>query len=423
MELRIKNARLFDPANGVDEKGTLNIKDGRVVKNLENPEEEINADGLILIPGLIDIHSHFREPGDEDAETIRTGSMAAVRGGYSSVCVMPNTDPPIDNEGVARFIKEKSEDLNLCRVYPVGTITKGREGKELSEMTHLIEAGCVAFSDDGNCVEDSSVLRNALEYSKLFNVPIIEHPEDFKLTEDGQMHEGIVSTQLGLKGIPDIAESSIVIRDILLSNYTSGKLHFAHISSSKSIKIINDWKNEKITAEVTPHHLLLTDESVRTFDTNTKMKPPLRTREDINSLQKALKEGVIDIIATDHAPHPDYRKELEYTEAAYGIIGLETAFPIIYTELVENDKLDFETMILALTRNPSSLMQIPVGEIKEGGTADFTLVDTDYRWTIQVDEFASKSKNSPFIGRSVKGRVRYTIVNGNVVYREGDFTG
>jgi dihydroorotase len=422
MDLKIKNIHLFDPLNGIDEVGTLQIEKGKVVKGSKSSaRQEIDGKGLYLFPGFVDVHSHFREPGAEDAETIETGSKAAVKGGYTTVCVMPNTDPPIDNEGVARYIKEKSEKVGLCRVFPIGAVTKGRKGKELAEMSHLFEVGCVAFSDDGNCVGDSSLMRNALEYSKLFNVPIIDHPEDVNLSKKGQMHEGSVSTGLGFKGIPDVSESTIVARDILLSRLTQGRLHLAHISTADSVKLIKDWKNDKTTSEVTPHHLLLCDEEIKNFDSNKKMKPPLRTRYDVEVLQKAIKEGLIEIVATDHAPHPDYKKELDFEEAAFGVTGLETSFAVLYTDLVKAGKITLGKLIKVLSSAPSRVFNLPLGEIKEDATADLTIVDLKGNWDVNPESFASKSKNSPFLGRKPEGIVRYTIVNGKIVYNNGDF--
>jgi dihydroorotase len=422
MDLKIKNIHLFDPLNEIDEVGTLLIDKGRVVKNSKaHAKEEIEGKGLYLFPGFVDVHSHFREPGAEDAETIETGSRAAVKGGYTSVCVMPNTNPPIDSEGVARFVKEKGEEVGLCRVFPVGAVTKDRKGKELSEMAHLYQAGCVAFSDDGNCVSDSSVMRNALEYSKLFNVPVIDHPEDFFLSGKGQMHEGSVSTELGFKGIPDISESTVVARDILLSKFTQGRIHLAHVSTADSVKLIRNWKTDKVTAEVTPHHLILSDEAIKNFDTNKKMKPPLRTRDDIEVLQKAVKESLIEIVATDHAPHPDYKKELEFTEAAFGVTGLETSFAALYTNLVKKGEFTLDLLIKILTSSPARIFNLPFGEIKEGAIADFTVVDLKSSWEVTADVFASKSKNSPFLGRKFEGIVRYCIVDGRIIFKNGDF--
>ncbi|MBN1693948.1 dihydroorotase [candidate division WOR-3 bacterium] len=422
MDLKIKNVHLFDPLNKIDEVGTLLIDKGKVIKGSESSaRQEIDGKGLYLFPGFVDVHSHFREPGAEDAETIETGSKAAVKGGYTSVCVMPNTGPPIDNEGLVRFIKEKSEEVGLCRVFPIGTVTKGRKGKELSEMAHLYEAGCVAFSDDGDCVMNSSVMRNALEYSKLFNVPIIDHPEDVFLSNKGQMHEGSVSTELGFKGIPDISESTVVARDILLSKFTQGRIHLAHVSTADSVKLIKDWETDKVTSEVTPHHLLLSDDEIKDFDPNKKMKPPLRTRYDVEVMQKAVKDGLIEVVATDHAPHPDYKKELEFAEAAFGVTGLETSFAVLYTELVKKGKLTLGILIKALSSSPCNIFNLPLGEVKEGATADFTIVDLKGVWEVTTDVFASKAKNSPFLGRKLKGIVRYCIVDGRTIFKNGDF--
>jgi dihydroorotase len=422
MDLKIKNVHLFDPLNRIDEVGTILIDKGKVVKgSKKKAKKEIDAKGLYLFPGFVDVHSHFREPGSEDAETIETGSRAAVKGGYTSVCLMPNTNPPIDNEGVVRFIKEKSEEVGLCRAFSIGAVTKGRKGKELSEMSHLYQAGCIAFSDDGACVIDASIMRNALEYSKLFNVPIIDHPEDISLSRGGQMHEGSVSTQLGFKGIPDVSESTVVARDVLLSKFTKGRVHLAHVSTADSVKLIKEWKTDKITSEVTPHHLLLSDEELKDFDSNKKMKPPLRNKHDVEVLQKALKEGLIEIVASDHAPHPDYKKDLNFSEAAFGVTGLETSFAALYTELVKKGKISLYILIKVLSLSPAKIFNLPFGEIKEGGTADFSIVDLKSRWEVTTDVFASKSKNSPFIGRKLEGNIKYCIVEGKVVFKDGDF--
>ena len=427
MKVAIKGAHLFDPKNKVDEVGNIFIDNGKVVdgSTKKPPEIEIDASNLYLIPGLIDIHSHFREPGKEDVETIESGSRAAIKGGYTGVAVMPNTNPPIDNEGVVRYIKEKALESKKCRIFPIGTITKGREGRELSEMGHLYEAGCVAFSDDGTCVKDSSVLRRALEYSLLLNVPIIEHPEDTSLSKNGQINEGVISTKLGFKGIPDVSEATIVARDIILAKFTEGKIHLAHISSKDSVDILRYGKNLgiKLTSEVTPHHLLLTEEEVLSFDTNTKMNPPLRAKSDRDALQKALKEGIIDAIATDHAPHPDYEKELEYSLASFGVVGLETAFSVLYTKLVLPGKLSLKQLIISMTDKPAKILKLPLGEIKKGGIADFTLIDLNKEWKVNPDNFESKSSNSPFIGWKLKGVVNSTIVDGILTYREGEFAG
>ncbi len=425
MIVEIKGAHLFDPLNKIDEKGNVYIINGRVKKKIKGmPELVIDGKNLYLMPAFIDIHTHLREPGNEDAETIETGSKAAVKGGYATICAMPNTIPPVDNEGTARYIIDRAKQAGYAKIFPIGTITKAREGKEISEIGHLVKAGCVGISDDGSPVMNADVMRRALEYTKIFGIPVIEHPEDLDLSSEGQINEGVVSADLGIEGIPSISETTIVARDLLLAKFTGGRLHLAHISTKEALSRIERMKKqtEKITCEVTPHHLTLTEESVRTFDTNTKMKPPLRTREDVNALIKGLNKGIIDAIATDHAPHPRYRKELEYSLAAFGVIGLETSFSVLHTKLVKTGKVALSTLISKMTSSPGNCFHLPYGEIKVNGLADFVLIDLKKQWKIEEDAFVSKSSNSPFIDWKVDGKVISTIVNGNLVFNDGIFT-
>ncbi len=424
MIIEIKGAHLFDPFNKIDEKGNLYIINGKVKgKSLSPPEFTIDATHLYLMPAFVDLHTHLREPGNEDAETIETGSKAAVKGGYATICAMPNTNPPVDNEGVARYIIDRAKQAGFAKVYPIGTITKARQGKEISEIGHLVKAGCVGVSDDGSPVMDGNVMRRALEYTKIFDIPVIEHPEDLNLSGNGQINEGVVSADLGFDGLPSVSETVIVARDILLAKFTGGRLHLAHISTKESLLRIERMKREvpNITCEVTPHHLTLTEEQVRTFDTNTKMKPPLRTREDVNALIKGLDKGIIDAIATDHAPHPRYKKELEYSLAAFGVIGLETSFSVLYTKLVKTGKITLNTLVSKMTSSPANAFNLNFGEIKEDGMPDFVLVDLNKQWKVEEDSFVSKSSNSPFIGWNLDGKVIYTIVNGNLVFNNGEF--
>jgi len=424
MIIEIKDAHLFDPLNKIDEIGNLYIINGVVKKKTKKtPGLIIDGKNLYLIPAFVDIHTHLREPGDEDAETIETGSKSAVKGGYASICAMPNTNPPIDNEGVARYIIERAKQAGYAKVYPIGTITKGRKGEEMSEIGHLVKAGCVGVSDDGSPVMDADIMRRALEYTKIFGIPVIEHPEDLNLSGLGQINEGIVSAGLGLEGIPSISETVIVARDLILTKFTGGRLHLAHISTKEALNRIERMKkeNSKITCEVTPHHLTLTEDAVKTFNTNTKMKPPLRTKEDVNALIRGLNKGIIDAVATDHAPHPRYKKELEYPLAAFGVIGLETSFSVLYTKLVKTDKVSLGTLIIKMSSSPGECFHIPYGEIKTNGLADFVLIDLKKQWKIEENTFASKSSNSPFIDWNVNGKIIYTIVGGNLVFNNGKF--
>jgi len=421
--IKIKGGRLFDPKNGIDEEGDIYIVDGKVRKE-GVAEIEIDAAGLYVFPGFVDLHAHLREPGREDEETIETGSRAAVKGGFTSVCAMPNTEPPVDNQGVARFVKEKGEKAGYARIFPIGTITKGRKGEEISEFGDLIEGGCVGVSDDGDCVRRSDIIRRALEYAKMFNIPVIEHPEDTYLSEGGQINEGRISTILGMGGIPSISESIIVARDIEIANFVGGWIHLTHISVKDSLeKIIEGRKKQrgKITCDVTAHHLVLTEDKVKEFNSNFKMKPPLRSEEDRRALVYGLRDGMIDAIITDHAPHAFFEKELEFDLAPFGVVGLETAFSSLYTYLVEKGELELATLVMYLSSSPALLFSLPYGEIRDGGIADLVLVDLKGEWEVREDTLASKSKNSPYLGEKLRGVVVCTIVDGRIVYREGEW--
>ncbi len=422
MRCVIKDGYVLDPATGIDQRCDILIEDG-IIKDIGtgfNGDEVISANGLYVFPGFIDLHTHIREPGKEDREDIESGSKAAAKGGYTGVVMMPNTDPPVDDASVVEYIKRRNAEVGCVRIYPCGAITKGREGKEIAEIGSLVKAGCVAISDDGSSVMNADIMRRALEYAKMFDVVVISHPEDVNLSAGGQMNEGAVSTLLGMRGIPSISEDVMVIRDILIAGYTKSRLHLAHISTALGVEFV-EWakaKGIKVTAEATPHHLLISDKAVMGFNTNTKMNPPLREEGDRRALIEALKKGVIDVISTDHAPHADYEKDLEYDYANFGVIGLETAFSAIYTRLVEGGEFRLGDLVSRMSSIPAQIFGLPGGRIEKGGVADLTLVDLNKEWLVREDDFVSKSKNSPFLGWKLKGRVKYTIVGGKVIYRE-----
>lgn len=421
-DLAITGGRVIDPEAGIDRIADIFIRDG-VIKKTEKTKakikarETIDAKGKIVVPGLIDMHTHLREPGREDEETIYTGSCAAVAGGYTSVCCMPNTQPPIDNQETVKFIHQRAKDAK-CKIHCIGCITKGQKGEELTEIFDLVQAGVVAISDDGMPVSNSQVLRNALEYSRMFDLPLISHCEELSLSAGGVMHEGYVSTTLGMCGIPSIAEETIVGRDIRLAEFAKARIHIAHVSTEGSVDLIRQAKKRgvKVTCEVTPHHFTLTDEIIRTFDTNAKVNPPLRTKRDVEAIKRGLKDGTIDCIATDHAPHSVEEKEVEFDAAPFGMVGLETALGLVITELINKKVLSWTQAIAKLTINPATILNLKEGRIKKEFLADITIIDPKASWIVDPSKFQSKSKNSPFGGRKLQGKVRYTIVNGKVVY-------
>ncbi|MCD6257220.1 dihydroorotase [Candidatus Aerophobetes bacterium] len=424
MSILIKRGMVVDPASHREDVLDILIED-KIIKKIGKDiksygAEVIDAREKIVIPGLVDLHTHLREPGREDEETIRTGTLAAAKGGFTTICCMPNTNPPIDNPTVVKYIYREAEKNGVVEVLPVGTISYRREGKKLSEMGRLKESGVVGFSDDGSWVVDSNLMRRALEYAKMFNLPIISHCEDPYLSKDGVMNEGYWSTVLGLPGIPAEAEEIAIFRDLSLARLTGSKLHIAHLSTRGGVELIRKAKQEniKVSCEVTPHHLALCDEAVKNFDTNTKVNPPLRTGKDIEALKDGLREGVIDIIATDHAPHTQEEKELEYSRSPFGIIGLETALSLVIKELVEPGILSFMEAIAKLTINPSRIIGIDRGKIREGSMANLAVVDLSRSWQVKEEEFFSLSKNSAFIGWTLPGKVEFTICKGKIVYSE-----
>lgn len=443
--LLIKNGRIIDPSRGLDIVGDLLIKNGKIEKIAESiPRASlrdlpyIKATGMVVCPGFIDLHCHLREPGFEDKETITTGTRAAAAGGFTTICCMPNTNPPVDSRAVVEYIRDKAALADSVRVLVIGCVSKGRKGEELAEMGDLAEAGVVAFSDDGSPVSRSALMRHALEYSRSFDLPIIDHCEDFGLSAGGVMNEGRVAAILGLRGMPAAAEEAIVARDIALLKLTGGRLHLAHISTKHSVELVRQAKEEglPITAEVTPHHLTMTEEWVmgdsalqadeRTFlrldayNSYAKVNPPLRTGEDVEALLGGLKAGIIDAIATDHAPHTTVDKLCEFDNAAFGISGLETALGNLLG-LVHKERMDLGTLILKLTAGPAAVLgkSFPDGgTLKQGAPADITIFDPDREWVVRPNTFFSKGKNTPLGGHTLKGKVMATLAAGRIVYKD-----
>ena len=430
MTVLIKNGTVIDPANNINTAKDILIIKG-IIKSIEPPgkldtvnlnnPQIIDAKGCIVCPGLIDMHVHFREPGFEYKETIESGCQSAAAGGFTSVAVMPNTNPVNDNRSVTELILSLAKSKGGIKVHPIGAITQGLAGKRLSEMADLRDAGAIAFSDDGCPVMNSELMRRAFEYSKMFNLPLIQHSEMLDLTEGGCMNEGAVSTELGLKGMPTEAEDIMVYRDIALLEKTGGRLHVAHISSGNSVDLVRHAKAKglPVTCEVAPHHFTLTDEAVRGYDTNTKMSPPLRSNKDIEKIKEGLKDGTIDIIATDHAPHDITDKQVEHQNACFGIVGLETALPLSL-KLVDEKILSMSDDIRKLTATPAQIFNLDAGNLSIGKEADVLIFNPDIKYSIDVSKFHSKSKNSPFDGWKVKGKVFHTLARGKIVYTDPD---
>lgn len=434
MKLLLTGGRVIDPSQNLDTQMDVLIDNGKIAKigkNIHKPDTAsrksstgeitiIDLKGMVVVPGLIDMHTHLREPGFEYKETIQTGSVAAAAGGFTSIACMPNTRPVNDTRSVTEYIKRKAASCNLVNVYPIAAISLGSEGTTMAEFRDLQDAGAVAFSDDGKPVTDSALMRRALEYANSLDMPVISHCEDLHLSAGGSMNEGFVSTELGLQGIPNIAEEAIIARDIIIADYTKTILHIAHVSTAGAVRLIRDAKERgvRVTAETAPHYFVLTDEALREYDTCAKVNPPLRTAEDVNAIKEGLKDGTIDVIASDHAPHASTDKEVEFEYAAFGITGLETSLALSL-KLVNDGILTMKELILKMSANPAGILNIPKGNLKIGSDADITVIDLDKNWTVDRNSMRSKGKNTPFHGWRMKGKAIMTIMGGIIKYQEG----
>jgi dihydroorotase len=424
MRLIVKNGHVIDPVNGVDSDADVLIENGRITSvgpDLDRTDAELlDAKGCFVVPGFIDMHVHLREPGYEHKETIETGTAAAAAGGFTAVAAMPNTNPINDSAAVTQLMLRRASEVGHVRVYPIGAITKGEQGKELAEIGELIEAGAVAISDDGHPVEDPRIMRRALEYVSYFDVPLIEHCETPSLHPGGVMHEGYWSTALGLRGIPAASEEISVRRNISLAEMTGSRLHIAHLSTQGSLEAVRDAKKKgiKVTCEVTPHHLFLTDEAVKDYDTNTKMVPPLRSEGDREALIGGVADGTVDAIATDHAPHHNDEKAVEFDQAAFGVVGLETAVPLCLDRLVREKIISLSRLVELLSVNPARILGLSQGTLSAGADADVTVLDLERSHTIEPKKFRSLSRNTPFGGWELHGQAAATIVGGRVVWSD-----
>jgi dihydroorotase len=424
--LLIRGGRVVDPSQGLDGVHDVLVRDGLVVgvgsegaQTIGKADETIDATGLVVCPGLVDMHVHLREPGREEDETIETGTRAALAGGFTSVACIPNTEPPIDTQSTVEFIHQKAARADTCNVFVVGCVSRDRAGKELADIGQLVEAGAVAFSDDGAPVYDAELMRRALEYCRMFDKPILAHEEVLELSHGGVMHEGLVSLVLGLTGMPAAAEEVMIGRDIALAEVTGGRLHVMHVSTAGGVALVRAAKarGARVTAEACPHHFTLTDECLRGFDSNFKMSPPLRTADDVEAIMAGLADGTLDCIATDHAPHAREKKMLELDRAPMGILGLETAVGLSVTRLVNTGRIGWPRLIEAMSTLPARILGVNRGTLRPGAIADITLIDPNLVWQVDVRNFCSKSVNSPFHGWTLTGRAVATIVAGRVKYR------
>ncbi|HUJ44173.1 MAG TPA: dihydroorotase [Opitutaceae bacterium] len=427
--LWITNARVIDPAARRDAPGDLFTADGRLVASLSAEQKKsarkIDARGLVACPGLVDIHVHLREPGQTHKETIQTGSWAAAAGGFTTIVCMPNTSPVADTAGTIEYIHNAIERGAVVHVHPTGCITVGQKGEQLAPTGSLKRAGVVAITDDGHCVQNNEIMRRAVEYAKMFDLPILDHCQDEAMTQNAAMNEGVMSTRLGLRGWPHAAEDVIVARNVILSTYTGAHIHLQHLSSKYSVDIVRRAKGRgvRVTAEATPHHLALTDAALAGYDPSFKMNPPLRTEEDRRALVEGLRDGTIDCVATDHAPHTDYEKDKEFDYAPFGVIGLETALAVVLDVLHRQGGFSLADVIALMTHKPARLLKLPGGTLAEGAVADVTLFDPDEKWLYDAKAGFSKSGNSPWHARKLTGRVQTTIVSGRIVYDGQKITG
>ena len=428
--LLLRGGRILDPSQNVDETGDVLLSGGVVeavgrigeIRRDGDELETIDCAGRVVSPGFIDVHCHLREPGREEVETIASGARAAAAGGFTAVCAMPNTDPVTDNQAAVGFILSQARRAAAARVYPIGAISIGQKGETLAEFGEMIGAGAVAVSDDGKPVASAQLMRTALEYARTFGIPVADHCEEPTLAAGGAMNEGLTSARLGLRGIPAEAEEIMAIRDILLARLTGGHIHLCHMSTRGSVELIR-WGKERginVTAEVCPHHLSLTDAAVEGYDTNAKMNPPLRTQADVEALQRAVEDGTIDVIATDHAPHHYDEKEREFADAPNGIVGLETALAVNLTWLVHSGILGLPLLVERMACSPARLFKLPGGTLRKGALADVTVFDPDAEWTVDPARFASKGRNTPYGGQTLRGRVDLTVVDGRVIHRRSD---
>ena len=426
----LRGGRVVDPSQNMDRVAdVLLVGDNveaigeRIADSTQGRDglETVDCDGLVVSPGFIDVHCHLREPGREEVETIATGARAAAAGGFTAVCAMPNTDPVTDNQAAVGFIIRQATLANAARVYPIGAISVGQRGESLAEFGEMVAAGAVAVSDDGKPVASAHLMRTALEYARTFGIPVADHCEEPTLAKGGAMNEGVTSARLGLKGVPAEAEEIMAIRDILLARRTGGHVHLCHMSTRGSVELIR-WGKERginVTAEVCPHHISLTEEAVDGYNTNAKMNPPLRTADDVAALQEAVRDGTIDLVATDHAPHHYDEKEREFADAPNGIIGLETALAVNITWLVASGIIDVPTLVEKMSCAPARVFHLPGGSLRRGAPADVTVFAPEAEWVVDPARFRSKGRNTPYTGKTLRGRVRATIVAGRVAYRDG----
>jgi len=421
--LLFRGGRVVDPSRRLDETLDLLVVDGRIARvgaEIEGPDgaREVPCEGLIVSPGLVDVHVHLREPGGEHKETIATGARAAAAGGFTSICAMPNTDPVIDSPATVAFVASAGRDAGFSRVYPVGALSIGQKGERLTEIGELVEAGAVAITDDGSPVMDSGLMRMALEYAQAFDIPVADHPEDLGLSRNGVMNEGLVSARLGLQGKPNASEDVHIARDLLVAELTGGHIHLQHVSTREGVELIRQAKARGVwvTAEASPHHLLLTDEAVEGYRTDAKMNPPLRTDADRLAVVAGLLDGTLDTLATDHAPHHYDEKEQAFDDAPFGIVGLETALGLMLTHFVETGRLTLSELIERMSLNPARAFRLPAGTLVEGAAGDVTLIDPALEWTVDPHTFHSRSRNTPFTGAVLRGRAAMTVVSGRVVH-------